>query len=123
MNLNSVLLGSEDPARLAEYFTALFGKPGWEMGGYRGWQLGQGFLTVGPHDQVHGRNDSPGRVIWNLETADVAGEFARLQAAGAIVVAAPYSMDEGGDQAPALICTFADPDGNLFQLLSPMPAA
>jgi len=120
MNLNSVLIGSEDPARLTEYFSRLFGAPGWDMGGYRGWQLGQGFLTVGPHDQVKGANPSPGRIIWNIEAADVRGEFDRLKAAGAIVVAEPYSMSDGGDQAPALICTFADPDGNLFQLVSPM---
>ncbi len=121
MNLNSVLLGSEDPGRLSAYFSRLFGEPGWRMDPYTGWQLGQGFLTVGPHDQVHGSNPSPGRIIWNLETEDVRGEFERLRAAGAIVVAEPYSMGEADDQAPALICTFADPDGNLFQLLSPMP--
>ena len=27
MNFNSILIGSEDPARLAEYYTKLFGKP------------------------------------------------------------------------------------------------
>ena len=123
MNLNSVLIGSEDPDRLSAYFTSLFGAAGFEMGGYTGWQLGTGFLTIGPHDQVKGGNASPGRIIWNLETADVRGDFDRLKAAGAIVVAEPYSMGEGSEQAPSLICTFADPDGNLFQLVSPMPAA
>ena len=120
MNLNSVLIGSEDPDRLAAYFTGLFGAPGFDMAPYKGWQLGQGFLTVGPHTDVKGANQSPGRIIWNLETPDVKADFARLKAAGGIVVAEPYSMGEGSDQAPALICTFADPDGNLFQLLSPM---
>src|SRR3974377_1028944 len=121
MNLNSVLIGSEDPGRLTTYYSGLFGAPGWEMGPYRGWQLGQGFLTIGPHDEVKGANASPGRLIWNLETPDVQGDFERLKAAGAIVIAAPYSMDQEGDQAPSLISTFADPDGNLFQLVSPMP--
>ena len=27
MNLNSILIGSEDPQRLSEYYTGLFGKP------------------------------------------------------------------------------------------------
>jgi hypothetical protein len=31
----------------------------------------------------------PGRVIWNIETPDVKGEFERLTAAGAIVVSDP----------------------------------
>ncbi len=117
MNLNSVLIGSEDPVRLSDYYTRLFGAPGWEMGGYRGWQLGQGFLTVGPHDEVTGPNASPGRIIWNIETPDVQADFDRLVAAGAIVVRAPYQMGEGDG---GWISTFADPDGNYFQLLSPM---
>lgn len=29
MNLNSILTGSEDPGRLAEYYTKLFGTPTW----------------------------------------------------------------------------------------------
>ena len=37
MNLNSVLIGSEDPKRLAEYYTKLFGEPGWDQNGFTGW--------------------------------------------------------------------------------------
>jgi predicted enzyme related to lactoylglutathione lyase len=118
MNLNSILIGSEDPKRLAEYYTKLFGDPGWDDGGYTGWQIGSGWMTVGPHDQVHGANTEPGRVIWNIETPDVKAEFDRLAAAGATVVAEPYTA--GGDEMEATICTLADPDGNYFQLMSPM---
>ena len=117
MNLNSVLIGSEDPARLAEYYSRLFGAPGWSEGPFSGWQIGTGFITVGPHSEVKGQNPQPGRVIWNIECADVVGEFARLVAAGATVVAEPYHP---GEAAEAVIATFADPDGNYFQLLSPM---
>ncbi len=117
MNFNSVLIGSEDPIRLADYYSRLFGAPGWEMGDYRGWQIGQGYVTVGPHDEVKGANPSPGRIIWNVETSDLQAEFDRLAAAGAIVVRSPYQMGEGDG---GWICTFADPDGNYFQLLSPM---
>ncbi len=117
MNLNSVLIGSEDPGRLAEYYTKLFGEPGWNDGGYTGWQLGQGGVTVGPHDQVTGRNPQPGRIIWNIETADVRGEFERLAAAGAGIVREPYRPDEDQD---LWIATLSDPDDNYFQLVSPM---
>ena len=94
------------------------GEPQWDEGGYTGWMLGQGAVTVGPHDQVHGRNPEPGRIIWNLETPDARGRFERLSAAGATVVREPYSME--GMEADAAICTFEDPDGNYFQLMSPM---
>ena len=117
MNFNSILIGSEDPQRLVDYYTKLFAKPGMEDGGYTGWQLGSGFVTVGPHNEVTGMNAQPGRLIWNLETADVKGEFERLKAAGAIVVREPYDFPEMPD---SWIATLADPDDNYFQLMSPM---
>jgi len=73
-------------------------------------------MTVGPHSEVHGKNTQPGRIIWNIETADVKGEFDRLAAAGAIVVREPYGFEEMDGQ----IATLADPDDNYFQLMSPM---
>lgn len=118
MNLNSVLIGSEDPKRLAAFYTGLFGKPAWEDA-YTSWQIGTGWVTVGPHDQVKGKNAQPGRVIWNIESPDVKGDFDRFKAAGATVVQEPYQP--GGDDAPEMwIATFSDPDDNYFQLVSPM---
>ena len=117
MNLNSILIGSEDPQRLTEYYTRLFGKPGWDEGGYTGWQIGTGAFTVALHDQVKGRNAEPGRLIWNIESTDVKGDFERLKAAGATVVREPYNMPEAPD---SWIATFSDPDNNYFQLMSPM---
>jgi predicted enzyme related to lactoylglutathione lyase len=117
MNFNGILIGSEDPQRLVDYYTKLFGEPGFADGGYTGWQLGTGWVTVGPHSEVSGTSVHPGRIIWNIETADVRGEFDRFKAAGAIVVAEPYGFEGNADDA---IATFADPDGNYFQLMSPM---
>ena len=120
MDFNSILIGSEDPARLVEYYTRLFGDPGMTEGGYTGWQLGSGFVTVGPHDQIKGKNAAPGRIIWNIQSNDVQGDFERFKAAGATVIAEPYGFDgiEGAENAS--IATFADPDDNYFQLMSPM---
>lgn len=116
MNFNNILIGSEDPARLAEYYTKLFGKPTYDDGGYTSWQVGSGVVSVGPHSEVSGRNPQPGRLIWNIESDDVQGEFERFKAAGATVVREPYGFEE----APgSLIATFADPDDNYFQLMTP----
>ena len=119
MNFNSILIGSEDPQRLVDFYTAILGKPTFEDTGYTGWQIGTGFIFVGPHDEVHGKNPQPGRLLWNIESADVAGDFARFKAAGATVVREPYNpgMPEGPG---GLIATFSDPDDNYFQLMSPM---
>ena len=117
MNLSSILIGSEDPKRLVDYYGKLFGKPEYETGPYTGWRIGTGGLMVGPHDQVKGTNAQPGRLIWNVESADVPGDFERFKAAGATVVQEPYAPDTDAGMA---IATFSDPDGNYFQLVSPM---
>lgn len=119
MNFNNILIGSADAPRLVDYYTKLFGKPTMDEGGYTGWMLGTGFVAVGPHSEVSGKNPQPGRLIWNIETPDVKGEFERFKAAGAVVIAEPYGFDEG--EMEASIATFADPDDNYFQLMSPMP--
>lgn len=118
VNFNSILIGSEDPKRLVDFYTKLFGEPAWDMSGYTGWQLGSGSVTVGPHDQVKGKNAAPGRLIWNMESTDVKGDFERIKAAGATVIADPYTME--GDETGSLIATFADPDDNYFQIATPM---
>ena len=120
MNLNSILIGSDNPQRLADFYTKLFGEPAWSEGGYIGWMIGSGSVTVGPHDQVSGKSSQPGRIIWNIETPDVKGDFDRFKAAGAEVIAEPYGTSDSPDEGQ--IATFADPDGNYFQLMAPMPA-
>jgi predicted enzyme related to lactoylglutathione lyase len=117
VNLNSVMIGSEDPQRLIDYYTKLFGQPGYQDGGFAGWSIGEGNLSVGPHSEVHGKNAHPGRHLLNIETGDVKGDAARFVAAGAIVIREPYSED--GWPADTYVATFADPDDNYFQLTSP----
>jgi predicted enzyme related to lactoylglutathione lyase len=116
VDFNSVLIGSEDPARLVAYYTKLFGDPPMSMGEYTAWNVGSGWITIGPHSDVKGRSPQPGRIILNFETADVKGDFERFKAAGAVVVADPYTYED----EPGFIATFEDPDGNYFQLMSPM---
>ena len=117
MDFNSILIGSEEPQRLVEYYTKLFGEPQMSDGGYTGWLIGRGFVTIGPHSEVRGKSVHPGRIIWNIETREVRETFDRFVAAGAIVVREPYGFDEDPN---ALIATLADPDDNYFQLMSPM---
>jgi len=117
MQFNSILIGSEDPERLVDYYRTLFGEPTFADGGYSGWQIGSGNVTIGPHSEVHGKNPQPGRLIWNIETPDVQAEFERMKSAGAIVVREPYTFE----MAPgSWIATLADPDDNYFQLMTPM---
>ena len=120
MNLNSTMLGSEDPKQLADFYSKVLGDPNpeWsdEANGWFGFQAGEGGLAIGPHSEVSGKNPQPGRIMLNFSTPDVKDEFERLKALGAEVVAEPYSPM--GDER-MLMCTFADPDGNYFQLATP----
>ncbi len=124
LNLNSVMLGSEDPKKLADFYSKVLGSPHpeWsdEANGWFGFQAGEGGLAIGPHSEVRGRSQEPARIMFNFETADVKGEFERVKAAGAQVVAEPYEPQGGGGM---MLCTFADPDGNYFQFAPPWNSA
>jgi predicted enzyme related to lactoylglutathione lyase len=120
LNLQSIMIGSEDPKALSAFYTKVLGKPGWEDSAYTGWQAGDGMLMIGPHSEVKGRNEMPGRIILNFVTPDVKGEFERIKGLGVTVKQEPYQPGEGaGDM---WLATFEDDDGNYFQLASPMPA-
>ncbi len=121
LDLNSLLLFSEKPSTLVEFYKKVFNSdPSWSGGDFNGFKVGSGFLTIGPHDKVHGKNTNPERIIFNLETEDVKAEFDRIKkAGGATVIKDPYQPSE---EQNMWIATFADPDGNYFQLMSPMKA-
>ena len=122
LNLTTIMISSEDHKALSEFYKKVLGEPGWEDGGYVGWQAGSGMLMIGPHSEVKGRNEMPGRFIVNFETPDVKGEFKRVKGLGVTVVQEPYKPGGDGEGPEMLLATFEDPDGNYFQLASPMPA-
>jgi predicted enzyme related to lactoylglutathione lyase len=123
LNLNTVMINSEDPKALTAFYAKIFGEPGWQDDAYTGWQIGGANLMIGPHSEVKGRNEMPGRIIVNLETPDVKGEFKRIQGLGATVVQEPYQPGAADTEGEFWLATFEDADGNYFQLASPMPAA
>lgn len=114
------MLNSEDPQALADFYGKVLEKePGWEEGGFHGFDAGGFYIMVGPHDKVHGKAQNPERILFFFETEDVKGEFDRIKGLGGEVVAEPYKPgEEAGDM---WLATLADPDGNYFQLASPMP--
>lgn len=117
LNLNSVMLGTKQPEIMAAYYEKVLGKPADMVdpeNGFWGWQAGSAFLGILTHSEMGGKTKDPGRVMINFETAQVREEFERIKALGGIVVKEPYEIGGGW------IATFADPDGNYFQLMTPM---
>ena len=117
LNLNSVMIGSKQTKALAAFYEKVLGKPADMVdneNGFFGWQVGSTFLSVLEHSEMGGNAKDPGRVILNFETAQVKEEFERIKSIGGSVIKEPYEMQG------AWIATLADPDGNYFQLVSPM---
>ena len=117
LNLNSVMIGTKQPNALATFYEKVIGKPPDMVdkeNGFFGWQVGSTNLSVLEHSEMGGNTKDPGRVMLNFETREVREEFERIKAIGAVVVREPYEMGGGW------IATLADPDGNYFQLISPM---
>jgi predicted enzyme related to lactoylglutathione lyase len=117
LRLTSVMIGTRQLQVLAEFYEKIFGKPA-DMAdsanGYFGWQVGQAYLAVLDHSEMGGKAKDPGRTMFVLETTQVKEEFERMKALGAAVIKEPYQMGS------AWIATLADPDGNFFQLVTPM---
>jgi predicted enzyme related to lactoylglutathione lyase len=121
LNFNSLLLFSEAPKKLVDFYRQVLAlEPKWQEEEYSGFEVGACVLIIGPHSKVHGQSKNPERIMFNFETGDVKGEFERMKGLGAKVIAEPYHPDHPGDDQDFWIATLADPDGNYFQLVSPM---
>jgi len=117
LNLTSVMIGSKQFKKLSAFYEKVIGKPADMVdndNGFHGWQVGGTFLGILEHSEMGGSTKDPGRVMINFETAQVKEEFERIKAIGAVVIKEPGEMGQG------LIATLADPDGNYFQLMTPM---
>jgi predicted enzyme related to lactoylglutathione lyase len=111
------MIGTRQPQALIAFYEKVLGKAP-DMAdienGFAGWQVGSANLAVLEHSEMGGNTKDPGRVMFNFETATVKEEFERMKAAGASVVREPYEIGGGW------VATLADPDGNYFQLVTPM---
>lgn len=109
------MIGSHQPKVLAQFYEKVFEKkPDMVEGDFTGWVVGKTFFSIGAHSEIKGKAQEPQRVMFNFDTKEVQKEFDRIKALGAEVVKEPYDAGSG-----MMIATFADPDGNFFQLMTP----
>lgn len=117
LNLSSIMIGTMQARSMVAFYEGVLGKPPDMVdhdNGFYGWQVGNSYFSVLEHSEMVGKTKDPGRVLMNFETAQVKEEFERIKALGAAVIRSPYQMGDGW------LATLADPDGNYFQLVSPM---
>ena len=109
------MVGTTQVKVMAEFYEKVINrKPDMSDESMSGWQVGGTFLGIGEHSEVKGMNKEPARFIMNFETKELKEEFERIKAAGATVIKEPYEMGNN-----MWIATFADPDENYFQLMTP----
>jgi predicted enzyme related to lactoylglutathione lyase len=110
-----VTLGTQDPNRLIAFYRDVVGlaplfdfTPGaFALPGEQ-----SPVLIVEPHSEVSGAAKEPARCLLNFVVDDMATEAGRIRAAGVTFAAEPYEESGVG-----MFATFADPDGNLCQLV------
>lgn len=117
LNLTSVMIGTKQVKAMVAFYEGVIGKPP-DMAdseqGFHGWQVGSAYFSILEHSEMLGKTKDAGQVMLNFETAQVKEEFERIKGLGATVIRAPDPMGNGW------IATLADPDGNYFQLVTPM---
>jgi len=118
MKLIGVMVNSENSKQLGEFYTKVFGTPGWQENDWYGFDVNGGSIMVGPHSEIIGQSKEPARVMISLTDDDVAGTFAKFIEAGAKVVAHPYQPD-AKNSPNVWLSTVSDPDGNYVQISTP----
>ena|ERR1700728_3564001 len=117
MKISGVMIGANNVTALAEFYTKVLGPSSFHDGDWYGWFDGAGIM-LGPHGEVKGKNENPQQLMIMLEVDDVKATFEELKGIGAEVVAEPYRPQEDGEDF--WLPTLADPEGNYFQLATPM---
>lgn len=112
MKLDSLLLASTDPDRLASwYVAALQPEEDNKVDQYRVLTFGGFHVLIDRRDDVANTNPEPGRVILNFDVSDARAVAERLDDLGAQWLA-PLEDRDG-----SLFATVIDPDGNYLQFI------
>ncbi|MDQ5900914.1 MAG: hypothetical protein QG600_492 [Patescibacteria group bacterium] len=118
LNFNSIMIGSSQPEVLASFYANFFAKEAdMQDGNWWGWQVGGNFINIGEHSEITGKAKEPQRIILNLETSEINQEYERISKIENITVVKELYEMEGMNGM--WIATFADPDGNYLQLMTP----
>lgn len=104
----SILLGTTRPEELRAWYRSALAP---DYSGEGPIDLGGFLLVIEGRDDVDAKNEQPGRFILNFHVDDFDAVEAQLRAAG-VEWAFPVA-----DRPSGRFGTFADPDGNLLQII------
>jgi predicted enzyme related to lactoylglutathione lyase len=97
---------------LAFYRDTLGLRPHSTRPGFVAFKWGEVRLSIGMHSEVAGQTKEPHRIMVNLAVSDIHRAYEALSARGVKFLRPPEKEHWGG-----WVSTFADPDGNILQLL------
>lgn len=119
-----LLIWSEDPDSLQEFYRDIL-----EMEpiarltlpddyGY-GFRVGDEHkLWIGKHSEVKGKSNDPFRFIVQLYVEDVHAWYERIKEKVEVIAEPFETPPTRGEEEPRYCFTFADPEGNLLQLMT-----
>ena len=112
-----IIINSSDPDRLRSFYRDVVGLAGHPA---REEALSVAGVTVDfdGHSEVSGPAKEPARILFDLFVDDIAAEEARIASHGV-----QFVRSQGKEYWGGVISTFADPDGNLVQLMYFDPSA
>jgi predicted enzyme related to lactoylglutathione lyase len=113
-----VNITSEHPERLMKFYTEVVGLEKNPNMGDGAVDAGGTTLGFDGHSETKGATKEPSRVLVNLFVDDIAAEQKRIESAGV-----KFIRSQGKEYWGGVISTFADPDGNLVQLIEYRPEA
>ncbi len=116
-NAISVGIWSEDYKTLAKWYTDVLGFQVAEQAelsndSYIAFKLDDNWFWVGKHDQVHGNNKDPYRIMIEFYVESVLETFNELKEKGVTMIAEPFAEPTGTGN---WCMTIADPEGNILQ--------
>lgn len=117
-NISAILIWSQDYRKLANWYIEKLGLEVLEELDHPedtgvGFQVGDVYLWIGQHSQVHGKNKDIHRHMFNFVVDSVGDAYKMLEAKGVRFLAKPF-------KAPTFdkyFATFYDLDDNLVQLI------
>lgn len=117
-----VIIWTDDLERLLAFYRDTLGlTPHSVRPGFVAFRWGEMRLSIGAHSQVTGQARDPYRIMINLAVNDIHKAYETLCARGVKFLRPPEKEHWGG-----WVSTFADPDGNILQLLQqpgPQPSS
>ncbi len=112
----TVMVGSEQPERLAAFYRDVVGLPKNPELGDGAFDAGSTSFLIDGHSDTKGPTKEPQRVLINFFVDDLKAEQERLEGQGVRFIRSAGREEWGG-----VISTFLDPDGNYCQLIEFKP--